>query len=137
VNTSRLSSVGIADVEVEVGLQLVKFASSGSWSFFLCPQCGRRARTLKLFGGRPACGQCVRAAGMQYRIDMCSHFSKRVALTAPKRIERLNSDTPACLHPRPGRRLDRRANIGLALKRSLLVACRATIAQFEKDLGET
>jgi hypothetical protein len=33
--------------------------------------------------------------------------------------------------------LDRRANMELALKRSLLVARRAKIAQFEKDLGET
>jgi hypothetical protein len=137
VNTSRLSSVGIADVEVEVGLQLVKFASGGSWSFFLCPQCGRRARTLKLFGGRPACGQCVRAAGMQYRIDMCSHFSKRVALTAPKRIERLNSDIPARLHRRPGRMLDKRTNLELRLKRSLIAERRAAVEQFERDVGET
>ena len=57
-----------------------------------CP-CGRRAQKLRLFEGRPVCGHCVRAAGMQYRSDMCSHFSKRTALTAPKRIERLNSDT--------------------------------------------
>ena len=74
---------------------------------------------------------------MQYRSDMCSHFSKRTALTAPKRIERLNSDTPARLHPRPSRMLDRRANMELALKRSLIVARRARIAQFEKDVGET
>jgi hypothetical protein len=33
--------------------------------------------------------------------------------------------------------LDRRANLELALKRSLIVERRAKIAQFEKDLGET
>jgi hypothetical protein len=32
--------IGIADVEVEVGLQLVRFANGGSWSFCLCPSCG-------------------------------------------------------------------------------------------------
>jgi hypothetical protein len=33
--------------------------------------------------------------------------------------------------------LDRRANMELALKRNLVVARRARIAQFEKDVGET
>jgi hypothetical protein len=33
--------------------------------------------------------------------------------------------------------LDRRVNMELALKRSLIVARRAGIAQFEKDVGET
>jgi hypothetical protein len=79
----------------------------------------------------------VRAAGMQYRSDMCSHFSKRTALTAPKRIERLNSNIPARLHPRRGRKLDRRVNLELRLKRSLIVERKAKIAQFEKDVGET
>jgi hypothetical protein len=51
------------------------------------------------------------------------------------RIERLYGDKPARLHPRPGRILDRRANLELRLKRSLIVARRAKIAQFEKDLG--
>ena len=132
----KVATVKRGEDEFTVGPSLFRWPNGGSWSFFVCP-CGRRARTLKLFGGRPACGQCVRAAGMQYRIDMCSHFSKRVALTAPKRIERLNSDIPARLHPRPGRMLDRRANMELALKRSLIVARRAKIAQFERDLGET
>jgi hypothetical protein len=68
---------------------------------------------------------------------MCSHFSKRAALTAPKRIARLNSDTPARLHPRPGRMLDRRANLELRLKRSLIVERKAKIAQFEKEVGKT
>lgn len=74
---------------------------------------------------------------MQYRSDMCSHFSKRAGYLAPKRIERLSGDKPARLHPRPGRMLDRRANLELRLKRSLIVARRAKVAQFERDLGET
>ena len=35
------ATIGIADVEVEVGLRLVRFRNGNSWSFFLCPQCGR------------------------------------------------------------------------------------------------
>jgi hypothetical protein len=124
---------GESGVAFVVAIVQRRFPNGGSWSKFVCP-CGRRAQKLRLFEGRPACGHCVRAAGMQYRSDMCSHFSKRTALTAPKRIERLNSDTPARLHPRPGRMLDRRANLELGLKRSLIVERRAGIAQFEKDL---
>ena len=127
---------GESGVEFVVAVVQRRFPNGGSWSKFVCP-CGRRAQKLRLFEGRPACRRCLIAVGMQYRSDMCSHFSKRTALTASKRIERLNSDTPARLHPRPGRMLDRRANIELALKRSLIVERRAKIEQFEKDVGET
>jgi hypothetical protein len=58
----------------------------------------------------------------------------RHLLTAPERIARLKGDKPARVNPRPGRRLDRRAPIGAALKRSLLVARRCGIAEFEKKL---
>ena len=61
---------------------------------------------------------------------------RRAALLTPKRLERLKSEASARLHPRPGRMLDRRTNIELALKRSLIVARRAKIAQFEKDVGK-
>ena len=57
----------------------------------------------------------------------------RHLLTAPERIARLNGDS-ARVNPRPGRRLDRRAPIEAALKRSLLVARRRGIAEFEKKL---
>ena len=30
----------------------------GSWSFFLCPSCGRRVRTLRLHEGRIVCRMC-------------------------------------------------------------------------------
>jgi hypothetical protein len=117
--TIRFDS-GESGVEFVVAIVQRRFPNGGSWSKFVCP-CGRHAQKLRLFEGRPACGHCVRAAGMQYRSDMCSHFSKRTALTAPKRIERLNSNNPARLHPRPGRMLDKPANIENALRRSLIV----------------
>ena len=96
---------GESGVEFVVGIVHRRFPNGGDWSKFDFP-CGRRAQKLRLFDGRPACRHCMSAAGMQYD-DMCSHVSKRTALTAPTRIERLNSDTPARLHPRPGRMLDR------------------------------
>ena len=97
---------------VTEGLSLVRFPNGGSWSFFVCP-CGRRARILRLYEGGLACFRCLAARGLRARVELVSHFTKRAALTAPKRIERLNSDTPGRLHPRPGRMLDRRANLEL------------------------
>jgi hypothetical protein len=67
---------GESGVEFVVGIAQLRFPNGGSWSKFVCP-CGRRAQKLRLFEGRAACGHCVRAAGMRYRSDMCSHFSKR------------------------------------------------------------
>jgi hypothetical protein len=126
---------GESGIEFVVEIVQRRFPNGGAWSKFVCP-CGRRAQKLWLFEGRPACGHCLRAAGLQYRSDTCSHFSKRAALMAPKRIERLYGDKPARLHPRPGRMLDKRANLELRLKRSLIAERRAKIAQFEKDVGK-
>jgi hypothetical protein len=123
-------------VEFVVEVTSKKFPRcGGDWSMFRC-HCGRRSQKIRLFEGRPTCAHCIRSTGMRYRTEMVSHASKRTALTAPKRIERLTSIEPACACPRPGRRLDRRANIELALKRSLIVERRAKIAQFEKGSGE-
>ena len=73
---------GESGVEFVVAIEQRRFPNGGAWSKFVCP-CGRRAQKLRLFEGRPACGHCVRSAGMRYRTDMCSHFSKRAALTVP------------------------------------------------------
>ena len=61
---------------------------------------------------------------------------KRHAVTAPPRIARSASDKPLRVYARPGRTFDGRANMELALKRSLIVKRRAKIEQFEKDAGE-
>jgi hypothetical protein len=124
------------EVEFVVGIMQQRFPNGGAWSKFVC-RCGRRCQKLRLFEGKPTCAHCIRAAGLRYRVEMVSHASKRTALTAPKRIERLKSDKPLRVHARPGRTFDGRANVELALKRSLIVARKAKIAQFEKDLGKT
>ena len=67
ISVSRLRATGVVSaeatravvsvdgVEVELVLQLVRFPNGGSWSFALCPHCGCRARTLKLFDGCVLC----------------------------------------------------------------------------------
>jgi hypothetical protein len=42
----------------EIGVAHVHFPNGGSWSFFLAPCCGRKARTLRLYDGRVVCGRC-------------------------------------------------------------------------------
>jgi hypothetical protein len=151
VQASRLRALGLigrdtktttilfdgSDVEFVVEVASKKFPRcGGDWSLFRC-RCGRRAQKLRLFEDKPTCAHCIRAAGLRYRVEMVSHASKRTALTARKRIERLNSDKPLRVHARPGRTFDGRANVELALKRSRIFERRAKIAQFEKDLGKT
>jgi hypothetical protein len=146
VSVSRLRALGditeamdvarirFSEHEFTVALSLFRWPNGGSWSFFVCP-CGRRARILRLFEGGLACCRCLKTRGLHARVELI-RTEKRADVLTPKRLERLTSDAPARLNPRPGRWLDRRANLELALKRSIIVARRAKIAQFEKDLDE-
>jgi hypothetical protein len=128
---TKTTTVGFGEIRFVVELLLHRFKNGGSWSLFRCPRCGRRARILRLHEGGPGCCRCCKARGYHARVELLD-YRKRAPYLAPKRIERLNSDIPARLHPRPGRMLDRRANMELALKRSLIVERRGKIAQFEK-----
>jgi hypothetical protein len=113
-----------------VGLSHLQFPNGGGWSFFVC-SCGRRARTLRLLDGAVRCRRCCKTAGLRYRVELIA-TDKRAAYHAPKRLARLNSEAPARLHPRPGRMLDKRANLELALRRSLLVMRRHNL----RDVGD-
>jgi hypothetical protein len=68
-------------------------------------------------------------------VELFFHASKRTAWTAPRRLARLASSSPARLHPRPGRMLDKRANLELALRRSLLVERRHKLCGVDKLRG--
>jgi hypothetical protein len=120
-------------VEFVVGVTSMRLQHGGDWSMFRC-SCGRRARILRLFDGRPACGRCIRATGMRYRIEMVSHASKRVALTAPKRIERLSNADRTGIKRRMV--LPRRANMEAKLRRSLIVARQFAIDEHDEMLND-
>jgi hypothetical protein len=105
-----------------VALQHIRFSNGGGWSFFQCP-CGRRCRTLRLYNGSPACKHCLGAKGLRYRVTDLSK-PERAAYAVSRLKARLMSDTPARLHPRPGRRLDRRSHFAAALWRAEYVAAR-------------
>ena len=128
-------TVKLGEQEFTVGLSLFRWPNGGSWSFFMCP-CGRQARILRLFEGGVACSRCLMARGLRARVELV-RTERRAALLTPNRLKRLESDAPARLYPRTGRMLDRRANLELRLKRSLIVERQAAVDQFEKDAGET
>jgi hypothetical protein len=108
-------------VEHRVGVRIRPFPNGGFWARFVCPRCGRGSQRLRLLDGQPACGKCIRASGLIYR-SQSVRTEKRHTVTAPPRLAMLNSSRPVRIHPRPGRKLDRRANIEFALRRSRIVA---------------
>ena len=131
---TRSTVVQFGDVGYGVGVKVHRFRKCGGWwALFICPRCGGGAQRLRLLDNAPACGKCVRASGLRYRVESTSAKDRHL-LTAPDRIAKLNGDKPARVNPRPGRKLDRRAPTEAALKRSLLVARRHGIAEFEKKL---
>ena len=110
------TTIGIADVEAEVGLALVKFANGNSWSFFLCPLCGRKARVLKLLEGCVLCCRCCHRRGARYRV-----WTMGLRERAELRISRLRAmlETPVSLRLKPHLwgKLERRGRLEAALAR--------------------
>jgi hypothetical protein len=117
---TAVTAVSFGDLSFNVAVSHRKFPNGGSWSFYLCP-CGRRCRVLRLYEGSLACRWCLAARGLRPRVQLTA-TSARAAHVVPRLIARLTSSSPARLHPRPGRVLDRRANLEFALRRSLIVA---------------
>ena len=124
VSVSRLRASGVVTAAmtrtlvagVEVDLDLVQFANGGSWSFFLCPYCSRRARTLKLFEGCVLCWRCCHRRGARYRVRMMT--PRRCA---EQRIPRLRAmlESPTSLRLKPvlWGQMERRARHEAALAR--------------------
>jgi len=75
------------------------------------------------------------ARGLRARVELI-RTENRAAYHAPKRLARLYSGTPARIHPRPGRMLDRRARLEARLRRSLIVARQFAIDEHDKMLND-
>jgi len=104
--------------EVRVTHQL--FPNGGSWSFFVCPTCGRRARLLKLHE-RPMCRRCCLRHGVGYRVSSGSPVERDAARMARlQKLRELLDGGPARLHTRPGRTLDRRWSLTVSWRRGMI-----------------
>jgi hypothetical protein len=104
--------------EVHVTHQI--FPNGGSWSFFVCPACGRPARLLKLHE-KPMCRRCCLREGIGYRVSSGTPVERDMARVARlKKLRELLDGGPARLHPRPGRRLDRRWSLTVSWRRGMI-----------------
>jgi hypothetical protein len=115
-----------------VGLSHVRFPNGGNWSFFRCP-CGRNARTLRLYGSELACHSCLAARGFRPRVQLIP-TEQRAAYLVPRLLRRLTSASPARLHPRKGRLLDRRPRLEAKLRRSVIVARQHALDEHDRML---
>jgi hypothetical protein len=103
-------------LERKVALSHTQFPNGGGWSFFICPQCGMRTRTLRLTeDGRLVCRRCD---GLLYR---CQHHDKATRIA---HLRALLYGSPARLK-REGQKprrvpMDRRRALEGALRRLLI-----------------
>jgi hypothetical protein len=127
--------VRFGEIEFVAGVTLRRFRNGGSWSLFLCPVCNGRAQVLWLLDGRPACRRCCIARGVRWRVEPMSIY-KRAAHRIPKLIAQLNNPEPARLHPRPGRTMDRRSRLEVALSASMLTLRKGRLRGLAKALED-
>jgi hypothetical protein len=85
--------VRLGDAEFRVGITHRIFPNNGSWSFFSCPRCGRRARRLWLLDESPTCRVCCLGHGIRCRVEHMTPC-QRAAYRAPRLRAALNSETP-------------------------------------------
>ena len=118
---------------VEVGLALVRFPNGGSWSFFLAPCCGRKAKALRLFGDRLFCRVCLRARGVRWRIEDMGP-RRRAAHRIPKLKAKLESPIPLRLNPHLRySTMERRKRYETALARCEYIVAQAQFKRQVKD----
>jgi hypothetical protein len=101
----------VGELERVVGLQHLHFPNGGGWSFFVCPQCGHRTRTLRLTeDGRLVCWRCD---GLPYR---CQQQDRTLTI---KRLRALLYGPAARVKPR-WLNIDRRRRLELSLRRAII-----------------
>jgi hypothetical protein len=117
-----------------IGVAHTKFPNGGSWSYFVCPRCGRRAKKLWLVDDAPRCLNCCWSLGVRYRSAYAFGRSERLR-ERDHRVDRLQAmleGGPLRLKPVPpnwrNRRLDRRNRLTWALHRGRIVTRLAQIA---------
>jgi hypothetical protein len=112
-----------------------KFPNGGSWSLFLCPNCGRRVRKLRLHE-KVMCWRCCVQSGLGYRISDGSASERAEArATRTERLQAQLGGGPLRLPPRPGRVMDRRRALELRLRRARIVG-RLSVLRGVKDSAE-
>ena len=63
----RHGIIAFGDKQKLIGVAHTVFKNGGSWSYFVCPRCGRRAKKLWLVDDAPRCRLCLEKLGVRYR----------------------------------------------------------------------
>jgi hypothetical protein len=146
VAVSRLRATGVIRLEDRqavipfgehdklIGVAHTVFKNGGSWSYFRCPKCGRRAKRLWLVDDAPRCLTCCWSLGVRYRASYGFGRTERLR-ERDRRVDRLQAmleGGPMRLKPPPpkwgARCLDRRIRVTWALQRAQIATRLAQIA---------
>jgi hypothetical protein len=130
----RHGVIAFGDKQKLVGVAHTVFKNGGSWSYFRCPRCDRRAKRLWLINDAPHCVKCCWSLGVRYR--SAYGFGRTARLQErDRRVDRLQAmleGGPMRVKPVPpnwgNRRLDRRNRLTWALRRARIVTRLALIA---------
>jgi hypothetical protein len=117
-----------------IGVAHTVFKNGGSWSYFRCPRCGRRAKKLWLIDDAPHCRLCLEKLGVRYRSAYAFGRSQRLR-ERDHRVDRLQAMLEGGrlrLKPAPpnwgNRSLDRRIRLTWALQRARIFTRLAQLA---------
>jgi hypothetical protein len=125
-----------------IGVAHTKFPNGGSWSYLVCPKCGRRAKRLWLVEDAPRCRHCLEKLGVRYRSAYGFGRTERLR-ERDRRIDRLQAmleGGPMRFKPVPpnwgNRRLDRRNRHTAGLQRARVAIRLALIAYQAQQSSE-
>jgi hypothetical protein len=90
--------VELGHVDRVVGVSLLTFPKGGTWSLFVCPTCGQRAKTLRLHLDDIVCSGGCKRRGVRPRADTMS-VRQRAEHRIPKLRAMLESETALRLKP--------------------------------------
>jgi hypothetical protein len=155
IAASRLKATGVIKLENQwalipfgeqtklVGVAHTVFKNGGSWSYFICPKCGRRAKRLWLADDAPRCRLCLEKLGVRYRAAYGFGRTERLR-ERDRRIDRLQAmleGGPMRFKPVPpnwgNRRLDRRIRLTWALHQARIATRLALIAYQAQQTSES
>jgi hypothetical protein len=130
----RHGIIAFGDKQKLVGIAHTVFKNGGSWAYFRCPRCDRRAKKLWLVDDAPRCRLCLEKLGVRYRAAYGFGRTERLR-ERDRRIDRLQAmleGGPMRFKPLPpnwgDRRLDRRKLLTVALQRARIATRLAQIA---------
>jgi hypothetical protein len=135
--------IAFGDKQKLVGVAHTRFPNGGSWSYFVCPQCGRRARKLWLVDGAPRCRLCLQKLGVRNRAAYGFGRIERLR-ERDRRVDRLQAmleGGPMRFKPVPpkwgNRRLDRRNRLTWALQQARIATRLTQIAYQHQPSSES